>query len=270
MTDPRDTPSGPPLGSLLDEQVLATPARPPRRRLAPPSALRAAGVRAWARPAVRRVITGVMGVSIGLGIVGAYLVLRPVPQPDYDADAIDRLFDYTLLTDEFNRLSVDERLALLSQLRERLEGMGGNDSVLLAAFAARIKGELREQLMENVSRLGIDLADMYAVGYDPRAAPTAREAFLEASFVDLHKRMEALGGSTREMSDEERLAEGQRQAERDLEVIESGAISGRQAGEIFAFMNDVVGQHASAHERARTSVFMRDMSRMLRGNPLGP
>ena len=211
-----------------------------------------------------------VAVSLGLGMVRAYLALRPVPQPDYDADAIDRLFDYTLLTDEFNRLSVDERLALLAQLRERLEGMGGNDSVLLAAFAARIKGELREQLLENVSRLGIDLADKYAVGYNARGTPAEREAFLQASFVDLHKRMEELGGSTREMSDEERLAEGQRQAERDMKIIESGAISGRQAGEIFSFMNDVVGQHASTHERARTSVFMRDMSRMLRGNPVGP
>jgi len=258
------------MGSLLDDEILAVPTRAPRRSLGVPPALKACAARAWAKPLVRRVLTGVMGASIGLGGVGAYLTLRPVPQPDYDADALDSLFDYTLLTDEFNRLSVDERLALLAQLRERLEGMDGNDSVLLAAFAARIKGELREQLMENVSRLGIDLADRYAADYDPRASAKDRDAFLQASFIDLHRRMEELGGSTREKTDEQRMAEGIEQAQRDKEIIESGEISGAQAGEIFAFMTDVVGKHASPHERARTGVFMRDMTRMLRSGSVGP
>ncbi len=268
--DNQDSPMGAPMGSLIDDEILSAPARAPRRTPRVIATIKAGAGGAWARPVVRRVLTAVCGVSLGLGAVGAYLVFRPVPQPDYDADALDRLFDYTLLTDEFNRLSVDERLVLLGQLRERLEGMGGNDSVLLAAFAARIKGELREQLMENMSRLGIDLADKYAASYNPRASVDEREAFLQASFIDLHKRMDTLGGSTRDMSDEDRLADGFKQAERDLEVIDSGAISGEQAGEIFGFMNDVVGKHASPHERARTSVFMRDMSRMLRGNPVGP
>ena len=263
-----DTPPNP-MGSLLDEQTLTQP-RATRKRSAPLAAgLRAKAAAAWARPVLRRAITGVLGVTLGLGGVGVFMALRPVPTPDYDADALDALFDYTLLTEEFNRLSVDERLALLAQLRERLEGMDGSESVLLAAFAARIKGELREQLMRNVSRLGIDLADRYAADYDPRASVEDREAFLRASFIDLHRRMEELGGSTREKSDEERLAEGVEQMKRDQEIIESGAISGQQIGEAFAFMNDAIGKHASPHERARTAVFMRDMTRVLRGKPLG-
>ncbi|MFI4898010.1 MAG: hypothetical protein ACIARR_09310 [Phycisphaerales bacterium JB059] len=268
MTHPANTPGR--MDSLLDEQV-TTPAAPrPGAARARLDALTARAADAWARPMIRRALTGVMGVALGLGAVGAYLALRPVPTPDYDADALDSLFDYTLLTDEFNRLSIDERLALLAQLRARLEGMDGRESVLLAAFAARIKGELREQLMKNVSRLGIDLADRYAAEYDPRAPIQDREAFLRDSFVDLHRRMEELGGSTREKSDEQRLAEGVRQMQRDQEILESGAVSGKQVGEIFVFMNDVVGKHATPHERARTGVFMRDMTRVLRGKPLGP
>lgn len=258
-----------PMGSLLDEQTLAPAKQPTKRPSAFTQGLRDKAAATWTRPVFRRVITGVLGVSIGLGSVGVFMAVMPVPTPDYDADALDALFDYTLLTDEFNRLSVDERLALLAQLRERLEGMDGSESVLLAAFAARIKGELREQLMKNVSRLGIDLADRYAADYDPGASIEDREAFLLASFVDLHRRMEELGGSTREKSDEQRLAEGVEQMQRDQEILDSGAISGKQIGEVFGFMNDVVGQHASPHERARTGVFMRDMTRVLRGKPLG-
>src|SRR5215471_16814201 len=48
--------------------------------------------------------------------VAAWLVFRPVPQPDYTRDNLKRVFNYTLLTDRFNQLPIEERMKLIGQL----------------------------------------------------------------------------------------------------------------------------------------------------------
>lgn len=271
MTDAPHTPEGTPReGSLLDERILA----PAPKRASWPSRARSrlsgVVVPLWRRPLVRRTLTGAIGVLLGLTALGVFLALRPVPKPDYVTGDMDDLFNYTLLTDEFNRLSVDERLELLTQLRERLGSMDADQSVLMAAFAARIQGELRDQLLENVGRLGVDMVDMYASDYDPNAPADDRRAFLMNSFVELHKRMDKLGGAEREMTDQERLREGFDQAQRDLETLDNADLSGEQAGEIFRFINSTMGANASPHEKVRSAIFMRDMARVLRSGGAPP
>src|SRR2546423_1864572 len=83
--------------------------------------------------------------------VGAYFAFRPVPQPDYRKDNLRKVFNYTLLTDEFNRLPIEKRLELIGQLVQRMKGMSAGDSTLLAAFAAGIAGKARAQIEENAS-----------------------------------------------------------------------------------------------------------------------
>src|SRR5262245_2577613 len=63
---------------------------------------------AWWRWRVARYTT--LAVLLLSGSLAAYLLLRPVPQPDYAADPMDDVLNYTLLTDEFNKLPVDKRL----------------------------------------------------------------------------------------------------------------------------------------------------------------
>ncbi len=256
--------------SLLDEDILREP--PERARWAARVEGRVkdsiAGV--WARPLVRRTLSVALGAALGITALGVFLALRPIPQPDYAAGDMDDLFNYTLLTDEFNNLSVDERLELLAQLRDRLGSMDAGQSVLLAAFAARIKGEMREQLMENVSRLGIDIVDLHAADYNPAGTPQERREYLLTAFVDLHRRMDKLEGRDRDLSDEERLQEGFDQAQRDLDTLEDAQITGEQAGQLFGVVNDVFGANASQHEKIRSALFMRDMSRVLRSGGGAP
>ncbi len=256
--------------SLLDEEILREPPKRERAAVRLERRVKGAFAGAWARPGVRRALTVTMGVALGAASLAVFLALRPVPQPDYQTGDMDDLFNYTLLTDEFNSLSIDERLELLSQLRDRLESMDGSQSVLLAAFAARIKGEMREQLMENVGRLGVDIVDLHAADYDPTGSAEDKRRYLLTAFVDLHKRMDTLGGRERDMSDEERLQEGFDQAQRDVETLDQADISGEQAGQMFRFANNVMGEHASPHEKARAAVFMRDMSRVLRSGGRAP
>ena len=81
--------------------------------------------------------------------------------------------------------------------------------------------------------------------------------FLMNSFVELHKRMDKLGGAEREMTDQQRLQEGFDQAQRDLETLDNADISGEQAGELFRFVNSTMGGSASPHEKVRAAIFMR-------------
>lgn len=198
------------------------------------------------------------------GGVGLYFALRPYPEPDYRTARIDELFNFTLLKDEFNRLSIERRLELLGILRERMEGMSGSESMLLAAFAAGIMGQARQQIEENMSRLAIDLWDSYATQYEAVLADD-RDAFLDATYVDFYKQMAILGGDTVDESDEEILREGKEEAQRGHEWLKTDGPGGRMLGRGFDIMYNNVGQNATPQQKARGTLLVRDMTRRFRG-----
>ncbi len=218
------------------------------------------------RPGFQRRLMIAAGVAVVALSVGAYFTFRAKPQPDYLDAGMDQILDYTLLTDEFNKLPVKERLALIGQLVTRLKSMDSGDSALMAAFAAGIAGQAREQLMNNVSHLAIDVWDTYAVKYD-QVPDTQRDKYLDEAFLDFTKTMESVGGLQRKVTDAERLAEAQRNAKRDVERVREGkGPTASQLGGMFTFMRDGVGSHASPMQRARGAVLMRDMMRHFRGD----
>jgi hypothetical protein len=192
-------------GPLITPDMTSPPPRRPsirqRMRAAWEARVTARVREAWQDPSKKpkmvrrlRIASVVLGVAV---VVGGYFALRPRPQPDYLDAGMDDILDYTLLTEEFNKLPVKERLALISQLVMRLKGMDSGDSAMMAAFAAGIAGSARDQLMSNVSHLAIDIWDEYAVQYDDVPAE-AREKFLEDAFLDFTKSMESVAGVTRE------------------------------------------------------------------------
>lgn len=218
----------------------------------------------------RRRAAMVIGAGLlAAGGVGGWLWLRPAPQPDYALADLDDVFDFTLLTDEFNRLPVEERLRLITQLVNRLKDLKGNDSVLLAAFAAGIGGAAREQVEQNVSRLAVDVWDKYAKDYAtvPREE---RAAYLESAFVEFMKMREALQGEVRDISDEDRVREGREEVRRDRERMRNPdrQPNGQQLGEFFGFLDGSVGARASPAQRSRGLLMMRDMARHLRGQDI--
>ncbi|MCC6675783.1 MAG: hypothetical protein IT436_01440 [Phycisphaerales bacterium] len=263
------------LPSLLDS--IETPAGPVQRGPGPVARLRArlnAGVaRLTADPARRRklVLAGRWGggaAVIALGL-GAYFILRPVPKPDYESAPIDEIFNYTLLTDEFNKLPIDERVRLVGQIVQRIKTMGSGDSALLAAFAAGIMGQAREQLQKNASKMAVDLWDKYAIDY-ARVPEDERGEYIEGTIVEFMKTMEGIAGESRNISDADRLAELRGQAKRDAEELQrpGSSPSGRQMGRMFDFMNEGVGGAATPAQRVRGAQLMRDMVRHLRGGDL--
>lgn len=218
---------------------------------------------------LKRVKIGGPVVLVAIGLAG-YFIFRPVPQPDYARARLDRVFNYTLLTDEFNRLPVEKRLELMGQLVSRLQGMSAGDSAIMAAFAAGIAGTARKQIEENVSRLMVDVWDKYARDY-ATVKPEDRGAFLDHTFLEFTRLGEALSGRTDTKTDAERLAQVREQAKRDEERLRSGDRQPppQALGRMFNFMRDNVGAHASTPQKTRGQQMMRDMVRRFRGDEVG-
>jgi hypothetical protein len=256
--------------SLLDSinQPAAAPpnARPKRPKTVP--WLRTHGRHALRDPRVRIALGASAGMlALAGAIVGFATMLGPA-RPDYEKDRIDTLFRYTLLTDEFNRLSVQERAELIGQLIQRVGDMGSSDSVLLAAFASTIQGEAREQLVENASRLFLDMIDEQAVRYDPNLPKEDRVRQLENSIIEMARLFETMGGQEDETDAEQILEDAQRQAQRDQQRIKDGEVSAEQAGQIMTVLNQTLGKNASPHQTARGGRMLRDMTRHLRGQDI--
>ena len=265
-------------GSLLTPDLVAPvpPRRPSiRQRLAAKwnARVRDRFMSAWQDPSQRPKMVKrlrIAGAVLFVGLaVGGYFAFRPKPQPDYLDAGMDDILDYTLLTDEFNKLPLKERLALVGQLVQRLKGMDSGDSALMAAFAAGIAGSARDQLMSNVSHLAIDIWDSYAVKYSD-VPDDERDKYLEEAFLDFTKSMESVAGVTGRMTDQERLERAKRDAKRDSDAVREGkGPSGEQLSGMFLFMRDGVGSRATPHQRARGAVLMRDMMRHFRGEGSG-
>jgi len=253
-------------GSLLDGIEDAAPAeRRPRARAWRLPALGPWFASVWAHPAARVMLVASAVMITTSGALAAWLVFRPVPKPDYDAGRLDAVFNYTLLTDEFNRLPIEERIALIGQLVSRVKGMDGSDSVLMAAFAASIAGPARDQLVENASRVMVDLTDRAAASYDPGATKAERAAYLEGAVVDMMRSMNTMAADNTDATDAELLEDARRQAKRDAEQFRSGNVSANDVGQFMGFLNSTMGQHTSAQQKLRMTRFGRDMARTLRG-----
>jgi hypothetical protein len=202
-------------------------------------------------------------VVLGGGGYGLYEWLRPVPVPDYDTAPMSSVLDFTFLTDEFNKLPVEQRVTMIGSLVKRIRSMDGRESMLMAGFAAGLTGKAREQLEENASRLMLDVMDNFAVGYT--AVPVEeKEAFIESKVVEMVRLMTNIAGEENTQTDEEILADARRQAERDQNFMRSGNFTGDMAGRTFTTLNNGIGKHSSPHQKARVGNFLRDMTRHLR------
>lgn len=261
MTAPDNKPQFDPLPSLLDDPDLFTPA--PARRARKPIRL--------TLPELSPKATRTLGISVAaIGLIAggsiAWSALRPISVPDAQRARLPKILSFALLDADFNKLPIKERLELVLSLAKRMQGMGAGDSALVAAFAAGIRGQAREQLEANARTLGSDLMADYGKQYT--AIPQEqREDFLESTAVEWSKLMEQLTGQERNLSDDERLAEMRKEANRDAErgrQTDRRLTADRAAGFMRMVQSDFA-QYSSPNDRASSALFLRDMTRVLRG-----
>ena len=208
---------------------------------------------------------GAVLLAAGAGTWAA-IEFWPTPKPDFEFAPIDDVFNYALLTSDFNNLPVEERIEIVSTITDRLKYMSGDDGTLLAAFAAGIMGSARDQLEENMSRLMVDSWDMYSIGYNG-VDPDDRAAYLEDSVVKLIRLGDSFHGMAGDKTDEEVLQTAFDQAAEDQEMFRSrtDGPSTRGKARLFSVMNETIGSNATPQQRARIGLFMRDMTAHLRG-----
>jgi hypothetical protein len=276
-TEPKTGPGNPKLttGSLLEDAGAGDFAPPPRQRKPAGESLKAGAARlraiCWGSTRGRVISGAVAALLLGGGATGAYFALRPVPVPDYEEDPLSMVFDFTLLEEEFNNLPVEERIALLSVLWERMQGMDNSDSLLMASFAAGIMGPMREQLERNMSRLMIDAGDQFAAEYT-EVPGEEREQWLEDAYVRMARLTEPFDPGLANRSDEDILRRGRRDAQRNADALERGEVSPEAAGRFLSFAYRQGRDNGNRREQQRLVVFFRDMTRQLRegGEPTAP
>lgn len=250
-------------GSLLEDLAPAPAApvphpRTPRRATARLRAL-------WARRAARNTLLAFAGVVL---LAIAVLILRPTPKPDFGSAAMNDVLNFALLTEDFNRLPVQQRLDLMKELTARLRGMSGEDSAAMAMFAAAVEGPMREQMMRNASLLAADVWDSYATQYTS-VPPGDRPEFLDKTFVEFGKMLESLGGEPRDISDAKRIEEARAQSKKDAQEFKSGAgPGGGELARMSQMMQNTFGRFTPPQQQARGQQLMRDMTRHLRGEDL--
>lgn len=194
--------------------------------------------------------------------------LIPSPQPDFSNDDLGEVLEFTLLTDGFNKLPLDERLKLLKELVARMKSMSEDDAPIMAAFAASIKKEMRKQIETNVKKLAADMIDDYAKRY-AAIPPTDAPEFLDDSIIEFTKLMEDIAGEKSPLptKDDERLAAIKTQAKKDEEKFreDKSPMTPERASRFFEFVHDSDNEVADPVQRGRSVKFMRDMTRHLRG-----
>lgn len=224
------------------------------------------------RKTLRRV--GIVAMTVLMLGSGAWATIEfwPRRQPDFLADPMDEVLDYTLLTGDFNKLPLEKRLGLIKNLVQRLKSMSAEDSMLMAMFATRLKEEARRQLEQNAKRLAVDMLDDYAQGYKG-VAPEDRDAYLDQKILEFTRMMEDIAGQNSGLSqdDNERLAQLKRQAKKDEEQMQQGDRKMRPevVGGFLRFLQKDSEKLATPVQQARMAKFGRDMVRHLRGEQVG-
>jgi hypothetical protein len=219
-----------------------------------------------ARPALRRGLLSTLVVLLCVGSAIAFVALRPRSTPDIFAADLEDVLDYTLVSDDFNKLPIDERLRLLQEMLKRLRGMDSGDSALMAAFAEGITGKARAQLQKNAERLMVDVWDKFAQDY-AKTDPSDRQAYLDQAAIDFAKLGEDLTGFPADADDDARLKRMKKQAKRDEQQMPGPGTPVNAEGVAgFAQLVNRIGQgNTTPAQRDRMAEFGRDMTRHLRG-----
>lgn len=243
-------PNASPADSALDTK-LATTARAKRNRF------------------LKRAAIPASAIALIAATTTLYINFRPTSVPDFMYDPFDDVLQFALLETDFNKLPLDQRIALIKDLIERLKNLSSTDSALMAAFAATIEDKMRRQLEQNVKQLGNDIIESFASNYES-VPPHLAGQYLDESLLDIMSFFEDLAGANIGLPQDpqERLNALKRQAQRDERIARERAPTGanaRNVGNFIEFLQRDLHETSSPVTRARNTRYLTHLSRHLRG-----
>lgn len=218
----------------------------------------------------RRSVAVGSGIGLMAGVILLTLFTLPTPPPDVWDDGLDDVAGF-FFDKDFNRLPAEERLELLTEFIARFRDGGQEESVLLALFVADVTSNMRQQIEDNMLKLGVDLWSEWGQEYGNLPA-REREQYINGLLVKLDKIGEEIINRESDKTDSERIAGMARQAGRDRQQMQER--SGNKPADpdrITGFLNLYSGEvatRASPQNRAGIINLTRDITRHLRGESL--
>jgi hypothetical protein len=221
-----------------------------------------------------RILGGALALAgVVAGASVAWSELRPINPPDVFADPFKDVLGFALLDKDFNRLPIEERIRLLQEMAEKIRGLSSGDSAMMAAFAAGITGKAREQLEANLRTLMVDLVDKFALEY-AQSTEADREKAMEQCLLEMFELTNTLRMDEAKPTDDtpaENLAEVRESASARAERMKGEGKSQVDSGDVagvFQWVQSDVSKYSEPNERARTTRFMRDAVRYMRGQDI--
>ncbi|MCP4836189.1 MAG: hypothetical protein GY895_15655 [Phycisphaera sp.] len=213
----------------------------------------------------RKVVIGTAGtvalvVAVTLG--WWWMASRWTPPPSIFDSPVDDVLGY-LAMDDFNQLSVEERMRYLGEFASRFRGFQQEESASAAAFLAGVTGPTREQMRQNARTLAKDVLLEGAEGY--LATPEdERGRFIDDWLADWQRRAEEMvRGEARPIDDATRAAEIRAEAKedmmRDRDPDEMPALDDRMTSRFLGFWRSDIESASSPREQGQIIRFMEDI-----------
>ncbi|MSR69889.1 MAG: hypothetical protein EXS17_06035 [Phycisphaerales bacterium] len=210
----------------------------------------------------------VLGACVGalfvlLLSVGAWwwFAVRWQPPPSIFDTPVDDVFGY-LAMDDFNQLSLEERMRFLLELSERFRGMESSDSAAMAGFFAGVTGPVRKQLTQNVRILARDILVQGASGYF-ESTQKDKGKYIDDWVLNWMKTGEKLAtGKERDRSDKDRLERIRSSTARDENRLSDRTIPSLNEDGALGFMSlwqKEVEVTASPKQQAQVARFLEDV-----------
>ena len=217
----------------------------------------------WQDHGPRVIKSGLLGLALlAVLVTSVWMLGFRVRKPPNIFDApLDNVMSF-FVHEDFNRLSVEERMELLAQFAQRFQSMDQSDSAVLAGFMAGLTGRTREQLMDNARILARDVLKEGAEDY-LSLPPDERAAFLDQWMMQWIMFGDRVSGQESSRTPEERLArmreQGQRDQERAAERAGGMTLNEGDAVRFLDFWRNEVEGIASPREQGQIFRFMMDL-----------
>jgi hypothetical protein len=213
----------------------------------------------------REILSGFAAIAIvgGLGATAYWwFEVRWKPPPSIFDTPVDDVLGYLAL-DDFNTLSLEERMRFLLEFADRFRGLSQSESAVMAGFLAGLSGPAREQLTQNARQLAKDILAQGADRY--LALPAAERAkFLDEWLLEWTKLGERLAtGEVSDTPDQERLRDikedAKRDANRERDAARIPLLNDRSASRFLDFWSSDVESASSPKEQGQITRFMEDL-----------
>jgi hypothetical protein len=222
--------------------------------------------------AIRR--TALVGGSALALLIAVFAVIwwtsiRWQPPPSIFDSPVDDSLGY-LAIDDFNQLSLEERMQFLADFADRFRGLEQQESATAAAFLAGLNGPMREQMRQNVRTLAKDILLDGAEGY-LSTTEEERAAYLDDWMTRWMREAERLArGEERDLTDDERTGRIKDRSRDDIlderERIDIPQMDGEDAVRFLDYWQSDIEVASTPREQGQIIRFLED----LRGHIIKP